>query len=144
MIDLARRQRKPTGEWGPLRPWWYAPRAAHVKYDPEDRLLLALLDEAHHGVATPVAAEGEAAAGTAAGAAATPAAAVLAAGRNGSSRGGRASASDMRGTRRFILRKDQAALVERLARSGRLRLRRTDGEDDPPTMRWDDGQPWRF
>ena len=49
VIDLARRQRKPTGEWGPLRPWWYAPRAAHVKYDPEDRLLLALLDEAHHG-----------------------------------------------------------------------------------------------
>ena len=46
VIDLARRQRKATGEWGPLRPWYYAPRAAHVKYDPEDRLLLALLDEA--------------------------------------------------------------------------------------------------
>src|SRR5208282_1692275 len=52
VIDLARRQRKPTGEWGPLRPWWYAPRAAHVKYDPEDRLLLALLDEAHHGTSS--------------------------------------------------------------------------------------------
>src|SRR5262249_6603377 len=46
VVDLARRQRKATGEWGPLRPWYYAPRAAHVKYDPEDRLLLALLDEA--------------------------------------------------------------------------------------------------
>ena len=46
VIDLARRQRKTTGEWGPLRPWYYAPHAAHVKYDPEDRLLLALLDEA--------------------------------------------------------------------------------------------------
>ncbi len=46
VIDLARRQRKTTGEWGPLRPWYYAPRAAHVKYDPEDRLILALLDEA--------------------------------------------------------------------------------------------------
>ena len=45
---------------------------------------------------------------------------------------------------RFVLRKDQAALVERLARTGRLRLRRTDGEEDPPTVRWDDGQPWRF
>ena len=46
VIDLARRQRKTTGEWGPLRPWYYAPHAAHVKYDPEDRLILALLDEA--------------------------------------------------------------------------------------------------
>ncbi len=34
--------------------------------------------------------------------------------------------------------------MERLAKTGRLRLRRTEGEDDPPTMRWDDGQPWRF
>ena len=25
VIDLARRQRRPTGEWGPLRPWWYSP-----------------------------------------------------------------------------------------------------------------------
>ena len=25
VIDLARRQRKTTGEWGPLRPWYYAP-----------------------------------------------------------------------------------------------------------------------
>ena len=41
VIDLARRQRKTTGEWGPLRPWYYAPHAAHVKYDPEDRLLLS-------------------------------------------------------------------------------------------------------
>ena len=24
VIDLARRQRKTTGEWGPLRPWYYA------------------------------------------------------------------------------------------------------------------------
>ena len=46
VVDLARRQRKTTGEWGPLRPWYYAPHAAHVKYDPEDRLILALLDEA--------------------------------------------------------------------------------------------------
>ena len=49
VIDLARRQRKTTGEWGPLRPWYYAPHAAHVKYDPEDRLILALLDEAQGG-----------------------------------------------------------------------------------------------
>ena len=143
VIDLARRQRKPTGEWGPLRPWWYAPKAAHVKYDPEDRLLLALLDEAHHGVPTltaGVAAEMAGAGGAAAAAnghGPDPAPRDRPGGR-------RNPASELRGTRRFILRKDHAALVERLARSGRLRLRRTDGEDEPPTMRWDDGQPWRF
>ena len=129
VIDLARRQRKPTGEWGPLRPWWYAPRAAHVKYDPEDRLLLALLDEAHHGISSH---GGGSANGTTS---------------TGSSSSGHSTArvaSDLRGIRRFILRKDQAGLVERLAKTGRLRLRRTEGEDDPPTMRWDDGQPWRF
>jgi superfamily II DNA or RNA helicase len=125
VIDLARRQRKPTGEWGPLRPWWYAPRAAHVKYDPEDRLLLALLDEAHHG--------GSAHGGSASNGSTSPA-----------SPSPSRAASDLRGIRRFVLRKDQAALVERLAKTGRLRLRRTEGEDDPPTMRWDDGQPWRF
>lgn len=133
VIDLARRQRKPTGEWGPLRPWWYAPRAAHVKYDPEDRLLLALLDEAHR---------------------ASPAQASY---TDSPTRNGLPASSksvlpysttrlsnDLRGIRRFILRKDQAGLVERLAKTGRLRLRRTEGEDDPPTVRWDDGQPWRF
>ena len=131
VVDLARRQRKPTGEWGPLRPWWYAPRAAHVKYDPEDRLLLALLDEAHHGTSSH-SSQANSSAGngvaTSSGALTTPVRA----------------ASDLRGIRRFVLRKDQAGLVERLAKTGRLRLRRTEGEDDPPTMRWDDGQPWRF
>jgi superfamily II DNA or RNA helicase len=150
VIDLARRQRKTTGEWGPLRPWYYAPRAAHVKYDPEDRLILALLDEAqgtstHAGYAMPSPGFGAAAGldsdspdvleatnGTGARSAYGSAAARAAAERA------------LRGTRRFVLRKDQAGLVERLARTGRLRLRRTDGEDDPPTVRWDDGQPWRF
>jgi superfamily II DNA or RNA helicase len=133
VIDLARRQRKPTGEWGPLRPWWYAPRAAHVKYDPEDRLLLALLDEAHHGISSH-----GGYLGTSTG--------------NGIGSSGSQpplhetgqALSEIRGTRRFVLRKDQAGLVERLAKTGRLRLRRTEGEDDPPTVRWDDGQPWRF
>ena len=131
VIDLARRQRKPTGEWGPLRPWWYAPRAAHVKYDPEDRLLLALLDEAHHGTSSHVAYTG----GSAGNGTAPSTSSTAGPGR---------AAGDLRGIRRFILRKDQAGLVERLAKTGRLRLRRTEGEDDPPTMRWDDGQPWRF
>ncbi len=149
VIDLARRQRKTTGEWGPLRPWYYAPHAPHVKYDPEDRLILALLDEAQGTAAHPsyqatglggVAPSSPTAPGTANGAGASPRPV-----RSYSSAPARSAAERaLRGMRRFILRKDQAALVERLARTGRLRLRRTEGEDDPPTVRWDDGQPWRF
>jgi superfamily II DNA or RNA helicase len=147
VIDLARRQRKTTGEWGPLRPWYYAPHAAHVKYDPEDRLILALLDESQgatlHGSHSSVSVGTGSVPNTANG---------IGAGtgpRSGIAHGGPSSARaaadrSLRGMRRFILRKDQAGLVERLARTGRLRLRRTDGEDDPPTVRWDDGQPWRF
>ena len=151
VIDLARRQRKTTGEWGPLRPWYYAPHAAHVKYDPEDRLILALLDEAQ-GAALP---SMYPAAGTAGTPPLTGAGTPLPSpgASNGASPGlpralnlpsARTAERALRGTRRFLLRKDQAALVERLARTGRLRLRRTEGEEDPPTMRWDDGQPWRF
>lgn len=133
VIDLARRQRKPTGEWGPLRPWWYAPRAAHVKYDPEDRLLLALLDEAHHGIPSQGGYPGTSTGNG-----------ILPPGSQPPLENANQTLTDMRGTRRFVLRKDQAGLVERLAKTGRLRLRRTEGEDDPPTVRWDDGQPWRF
>ena len=148
VIDLARRQRKTTGEWGPLRPWYYAPHAAHVKYDPEDRLILALLDEAQgtagHGIYTSPSLN----AGSTSGAGITNGAASstgLRSGPHGPAASARGAAErSLRGMRRFVLRKDQAALVERLARTGRLRLRRTDGEDDPPTVRWDDGQPWRF
>jgi superfamily II DNA or RNA helicase len=170
VIDLARRQRKTTGEWGPLRPWYYAPRAAHVKYDPEDRLILALLDESQgNSLQSAYGLPLSAPPSTAATPASQPAGAVppVSPGSplpmaspiaNGvpaanprplapaaSAAAARAAAERaLRGTRRFVLRKDQAALVERLARTGRLRLRRTDGEDDPPTVRWDDGQPWRF
>jgi superfamily II DNA or RNA helicase len=152
VIDLARRQRKTTGEWGPLRPWYYAPQAAHVKYDPEDRLILALLDEAQGTIphmAYPVA--GPSGGATAARATSLPGPSA----GNGAGAGAglrrafgsvpaRAGERALRGTRRFVLRKDQAALVERLARTSRLRLRRSEGEEDPPTVRWDDGQPWRF
>ena len=152
VIDLARRQRKTTGEWGPLRPWYYAPHAAHVKYDPEDRLLLALLDEAQgaasQGGYAPPSSDGW-----------TRSTARIGVWRRGTSNGtghiprslnsnngGPRAATEraLRGMRRFVLRKDQAALVERLAKTNRLRLRRTEGEEDPPTIRWDDGQPWRF
>ena len=53
--------------------------------------------------------------------------------------------SDCGGTRRFVLRKRPGgagrAAGPDAAGSG---CERTEGEDDPPTMRWDDGQPWRF
>ena len=116
VIDLSRRQRRPNGEWGPLKPWWHAPGTPQAKYDSEDRDLLTLLDEAQ-------------------------AAALATTGGNGATLGG---PIESMGTRRYVLRHEQSALVERLARSGRLRLRRTEGEDDPPTMRWDDGPAWRF
>ncbi len=156
VIDLARRQRKTTGEWGPLRPWYYAPRAAHVKYDPEDRLILALLDEAQgtapHAVYGPPALGGPPGSGPGPGPGSPPAPTVEPGNgvlarppaAFGSAAARAAAERALRGTRRFVLRKDQAGLVERLARTGRLRLRRTEGEDDPPTVRWDDGQPWRF
>ncbi len=120
VIDLARRQRKTTGEWGPLRPWYYAPHAAHVKYDPEDRLILALLDEAQgstlHGVYTtpgpaasntgpPAPGSSGATNGTATGPGPRPAPAPS------SAAAARAAAERaMRGMRRFVLRKDQASL----------------------------------
>ena len=148
VIDLARRQRKTTGEWGPLRPWYYAPHAAHVKYDPEDRLILALLDEAQGATSHAVYSAPSPNTGAASGPGVTNGAGATARSRpgtHGSAAAARAAAERaLRGMRRFVLRKDQAALVERLARTGRLRLRRTEGEEDPPTVRWDDGQPWRF
>jgi superfamily II DNA or RNA helicase len=150
VIDLARRQRKTTGEWGPLRPWYYAPHTGHVKYDPEDRVILALLDEAQ------VIALNHAYTGASKGPESSPPTSVSTGAANGALRGLRPTRGltsggargtaerALRGMRRFVLRKDQSALVERLAKTNRLRLRRTEGEEDPPAVRWDDGQPWRF
>ncbi len=116
VIDLARRARRPNGDWGPLKPWWHAANLPVVRYDPEDRELLADLVDAQAAPAS-----------------------SSAAGANANGHG------ESAGTRRFPLRPDaQGAVVERLAKSGRLRLRRTDGEDDPPVVRWDDQAPWRF
>ena len=129
VIDLYRRQRRPGGDWGPLKPWWHSPGSLQARYDPDDRELLSLLEEAQ----TPSAA-------AAAAAAASPLAAATAL-LNGTPPPGPV---DTAGTRRYVLRPERALLVEKLARSSRLRLKRTEGEDDPPTMRWDDGPPWRF
>ncbi len=114
VIDLARRARRPNGDWGPLKPWWHAANLPVVRYDPEDRELLAELVEAQAPSVS-------------------------------SSGGGPNGHGESAGTRRFPLRPEtQASVVERLARTGRLRLRRTDGEDDPPIVRWDDQPPWKF
>ncbi len=148
VIDLARRQRKTTGEWGPLRPWYYAPqrrpRQVRPRGSPDPgparrgprRLGPCRPFRPAARVAPPASASGRAGRKRP-----TAAGAVQA---FGSAAARAAAERALRGTRRFVLRKDQAALVERLARTGRLRLRRTEGEEDPPTMRWDDGQPWRF
>jgi superfamily II DNA or RNA helicase len=112
VIDLARRARRPNGDWGPLKPWWHTPNLPVVRYDPEDRELLAEI-------------------------VASAAPSTSNANTNGH--------GESAGIRRFMLQPEfQATVVERLARTGRLRLRRADGEDDPPVVRWDDQMPWRF
>ncbi len=113
VIDLTRRARRPNGDWGPLKPWWHTPNLPVVRYDPEDRDLLAEIIAGQNPTATPTSkAEGH---------------------------------GEAAGNRRFVLRSDaQAKVVELLAKSNRLRLRRTDGEEDPPTVKWDDQGTWRF
>ncbi len=127
VVDLLRRQRRGGGEWGPLKAWWHGPATPPAKYEPEDRELLTLLEEAQTAIPQRPQTHHEP----------EPRAA---------SRHGQPSdaAAPTAGTRRFVLRRHPALVIERLARTGRLRLRRTEGEDDPPAMRWDDGTPWRF
>ena len=114
VIDLTRRARRPNGDWGPLKPWWHTPNLPAVRYDPEDRELLVELVQAQNTSVATASGKGEA-------------------------------HGEAAGTRRFVLKSDlQASAVERLAKSGRLRLRRTEGEEDPPTVKWDDQGIWRF
>ncbi|MDX2038182.1 MAG: SNF2-related protein [Isosphaeraceae bacterium] len=120
VVDLARRLRRPNGEWSPLKPWWHSPTFPQNRYDPEDARLLTLLAES---VAAPT-------------------------GTGSQGQGGdkqNSGSNENAGMRRFILQSEkQASIVENLARTGRLRMRRADGEDDPPPVRWDDRPPWRF
>jgi superfamily II DNA or RNA helicase len=119
VITLARRMPKKTAaeramkgkkrRWQPREPW---------RLEPEDRILLALLDEARTDF-NPAEADGALRGAAAPGGAPIP--------------------------RRYVLRHDaQANLLERLCRTGRCRLRRTEDEMNPPALRWDDGRPWRF
>ena len=115
MIDLARRERKPDGTRGPLRPWWHTPATAASKVDAEDLQVLEHLQQGRDTAAS---------------------------GNGPNPRG----PSRMPGAiRRFTLAPGrQVEVIERLCRTGRCRLRRTDGEEDPPGLRWDDGPPWQF
>ena len=115
VVTLARRQRRPGSERAVLRPWWPAATPGGWRPEPEDRVLMALLDEAQPDPSPPPASSATVPAPT------PPA------------------------PRRYVLRPEmQAQMIERLARTGRCRLKRADDEEDPPALRWDDGRPWRF
>lgn len=96
-------------------PWWHAPAlGAPGRPDPEDRDILTLLETAQMTNLL----------------------------SNGASSNG---SSAIAGTNRYVLRPEvQAGVVERICRTGRCRLRRTEDEAEPPALRWDDGRPWRF
>ena len=113
VIDLARRQRKPTGEWGPLRPWWYAPRARARQVRPRGPPAPgpARRGPPRDGPRRPTRRMPPTARRR-------PAACRRRRCRPGAGAGPARVPSELRGTRRFVLRKDQAALVERLAQDG--------------------------
>jgi superfamily II DNA or RNA helicase len=122
VITLARRQRRPGSERASLKPWWHVPGGiGPARPDPEDRPLLDMLEDAR--VPPPPAP------------APSDPQAALDAVLNGAPAG----------TNRYVIRPEvQGEVVERLAMTGRMRLRRTEDEDDPPTLRWDGGPPWEF
>ena len=123
VVTLARRHRRPGSDRASLKPWWQPPMTGPGKADPEDRDLLLLLNRAQELTTTPAIPAG------------VPPSLVGVASVNGSAAG----------PSRFVIRPEmQATVVERLCRTGRCRLRRTEDEDDPPALRWDDGRPWRF
>lgn len=121
VVTLARRvPRRAVGEpsKGRKKKRWQVHRPDAWRLEPEDRILLALLDEARADY-NPNAAATAPAGETRLGAGPLP--------------------------KRFVLRPEvQVQLVERLARTGRCRLRRTEDEMNPPALRWDDARPWRF
>ena len=114
VIDLARRARRPNGDWGPLKPWWHAANLPVGPLRPRGP--------------RPPRRSGRGPGPSSASAPSTPTATASRPGPAGSCSGPRPRRRSSSGWRR----------------TGRLRLRRTDGEDDPPIVRWDDQPPWRF
>jgi superfamily II DNA or RNA helicase len=129
VVTLSRRHRRPGSDRASLKPWYHhAGPVGMSRIGPEDRDIIELLELARDALAT---ANSEP---SATGPVATvPGEPVEKGGPGGG------------GVNRFVLRRDvQVEVVERLCRTGRCRLRRTEDEDDPPTLRWDDGPPWEF
>ena len=113
VIELARRLRKPNGEWSDFKVWRHSgkPTIAQHRYEPEDEELLTLLTGASVNAAPAAAANG----------------------------------GDLPGTSKFIIQPDrQVAIIEALAKTGRMKIRRAGGEEAPPAIRWDERAPWRF
>ncbi len=111
VIELARRLRKPNGDWSELKVWRHSgtPTLAQHRYDPEDEDLLTLLTRSSAPPPGQVNGQG-----------------------------------DLPGASRFtLLPERQAEVVEALARTERLRLRRAGGEEKPPTLKWVPAT-WRF
>ena len=141
VVTLARRQRKPGTERAVLRPWWPSmnPAAGGWRPEPEDRVLMALLDEAQIAPSSAIGG----ASGVVNGAPSPTSSSMSPSSPLATPTA--ASSSPVPPPRRFVLRPEvQAQMVERLCRTNRCRLRRTEDEDDPPALRWDDGRPWRF
>ncbi len=120
VVDLARRERKSDGTRGPLRPWWHTAATAAAKVDDEDLQLLEQLAK-HRDQETEAANEST----------------------NGHLPKGPARLPGA--IRRFVITPGrQVEVIEKLCQTGRCRLRRTESEEDPPGLRWDDGSPWQF
>lgn len=140
VITLARRvPRKPGAERvkGKKKKRWQIHRSEPWRLEPEDRVLLALLEEGRTDQTPPPAPIPPTTTGSTSGAEPV--------GRP--ARSGPGPRAGVPGThpKKFVLRPEvQASLVERLCRTGRCRLRRTEDEMNPPALRWDDGRPWRF
>lgn len=131
VVVLARRvPRRAGGDRlkGGKKKRWQPQRSEPWRFDPEDRLLLALLDEGRADAGVEPGEQAGAGVSGGAGVGARPV-------------GPRPGMP----AKRYVLRPEvQASLVERLCRTGRCRLRRTEDEMNPPALRWDDGRPWRF
>ncbi len=152
VIEPVRRQRKSNGDWGPLRPWSpgsallglpkdrphkdavkgpgpaadrlaAAEQAASQVLDEEDLEIFGLLERYRstpEDLVNPNAAQNRVVQGHAVG-------------------------HSARAQRRYVIASEhQAEVVERLSKTNRLRVRRTEAEDDPPTLRWDEGPAWKF
>lgn len=126
VIDLLRRPRpRPDGEGGvgPLQPW--SPihsQGGHPKLvaNPDDRVILDLLQESKSDTASPFS--------------------------QVTSEKAAAETERLARRGRFKLGAEHAVdLIDRMAKTGRLRIRQgADDRGDPPPLKWDDGAAWRF